>query len=55
MALPFLPQDSTLFRPPYQAPAAVRESYGHCHCCDDADICVCDCIGCDCRYAETDE
>jgi hypothetical protein len=24
-------------------------------CCDDPDICVCECPGCDCRYAETPE
>lgn len=24
-------------------------------CCDDEDVCVCDCQSCDCRYAVTEE
>lgn len=55
MSLPYIPMDSTLFRPPYRPSTPPTPAYRHCQCCDEEDVCVCDCRTCDCRYADTPE
>lgn len=45
--------DSFLFHPPYLPAKPLAHCQKPLPCCFEADVCVCDCDGCDCRYADT--
>lgn len=44
-----------LVPPERPRPTAFAGHTVHDRCCDDPDTCVCECLYCDCRYADTDE